>query len=144
MTLVHALSGSAPTSISSLEVLAEGSFRVVGPDPGVGFDVSGLGLAGRDAGIVSLDFRCEKKGEPPLLEVRWASAGNPEGDLTRVRFLGNDGRLLVPVDASPAWLLAAEVRSLRIDVVDAASCGALRIANVKLLQRHGAGPAPGS
>jgi hypothetical protein len=142
MRLVHPLPASAPASPSAVEALGDGRFRVVGPHPRVGFDLSGWHLRGRDAGILSLDFHCERAGgPPPVLELRWASASNAETELTRVRFDGRDGRLIVPLDASPAWLLASEIRSLGLELTDERSCRSFRVADARLLQRHGVEPA---
>ncbi len=55
-----------------------------------------------------------------------------------MRFDGADGRLIVPLDAAPAWLLAKKIRSIRFDVADEHSCRAFSVENVRFLQRHGA------
>jgi hypothetical protein len=139
MRTVHTLPASAPES--SVEARGDGRYRVVGRRPRIRFDLSRLALDGTDAGILSLDFRCERAGgPPPSISVRWSSASNPdaEADHTRARFEARDGRLLVPLDASPAWLLANELRSLHLEVSDEPSCTTFQVKDARLLQRHGA------
>jgi hypothetical protein len=131
-----------------------GEFVVRGPDPHVTFDISKLNLDGRDAGVLAFDFSCKEAGPPPVLETYWSSAGKPESESAVARFNGVDGRMLVPLDAYPTWLLARGIRTLRFDVQAWESCSAFRIANIRLYQRRaadalregirGASPASGS
>jgi hypothetical protein len=138
MRLVQALPRSATTPLASVQAIGDGRFLVTGSDhPQVRFDISGWSLDGRDGGILSFDFECERTGPPPVLELHWTSAVNGESQLTVVRFDGPDGHLVVPLDATPAWLLAKKLRSIQFDVADPQSCRSFRIENVKLFQRHG-------
>jgi hypothetical protein len=125
-------------SLNALDVTAAGEFIVQGVDPHVRFDLTKFGLDGREAGILAFDFSCKAAGPPPVLEVYWASGDKGESESAVARFTGVDGRMLVPLDAFPSWLLAKRLRTLRFDVQAKESCTSFRIENVQLLQRRGA------
>lgn len=138
MQKVRSLPDSASPVLASVAREASGVYRVTGDDPHITFDISAWKLAGRDAGILAFDFECEAAGSAPVLEIYWATDVNAESELTVTRFDGKDGRLLVPMDAAPAWLLARELRRIRFDVRASDSCRMFRIGNIAFLQRHGA------
>ncbi len=139
MRLVRELpQGWLPSASASVDIEGNGRYLVTGPDPFVRFDLSGWGLSGQDAGILSFDFHCQRIGSPPLVAVTWATDRNAESELTAVGFDGPDGHLIVPLDAAPAWLLANRIRSIRFGVVDEHSCLTFSVENVRFLQRHGA------
>lgn len=117
-----------------------GFYRVTGGKPSLSFDISSWKLAGKQAGILGFDLACENGGAAPALTVRWGTAAQPASAMDAVRFSGVNGRLLVPLDASPGWLLASEIRTLRFEVEPTPTCQAFRISNAALLQRHGAKP----
>lgn len=116
-----------------------GGFQVTGPDPYVRFDLAGLNLAGSRAGIVGFDFRCTARpgGPSPVIEIYWATTANAESELTVTRLNGRPGRLLVPLDAYPSWLLARGLKTIRFDV-KAESCSSYAVDNVTLYQRTAA------
>ena len=139
MRLVKELPQTARKALNAVKESDNGYYRPIAKDPFIRIDISDWHLSGRQAGILSFDFLCKSESrEPPLIELYWASATNTESELTVVRFRGENGRLIVPMDAAPAWLLAGELRSIRFDVADSASCSEFKIENVKLFQRHGA------
>lgn len=124
-------------TLNSVVQVGNSGFRVNGENPFVRFDISGWHLSGRNAGIVSFDFTCDKIGPSPKIEIYWASSENAESELTVVRLEGRNGHLIVPMDAAPAWLLAKNILSIRFDVQDQNSCSVFKIENVNFFQRHG-------
>jgi hypothetical protein len=115
------------------------------PDPArargsLRLDVSDGRLDGRDAGILSLDLRCPRAARlPPFVRVRWAGARHGESDVALLRFSAWEGHLMVPLDAAPAWLLARDLRSLRLELEDPNACTSFEVTNARLYQRHAAG-----
>jgi hypothetical protein len=142
MFRVLSLDDVAPSYMNSVMRQHDGYYRVIGNDPLIEYDISKLNLKGRDAGIISFDFTCEKIQGTPVIELYWSSPSNPESELTVVRLDGHNGRLIVPIDAMPAWLLAPHILSVRFDVQDCASCGAFKIENIRFLQRNAVGDEP--
>jgi len=107
-----------------------------GPDTYAVLDVSALGMVGSEAGIVSFDFNCEGAAAPPVMEIYWTTARAPEPDISRmVIFQAPNGRIVVPVDASPSWVLGGKIMSVRFDLRKRASCHAWRISDLAFSQR---------
>jgi hypothetical protein len=57
-----------------------------------------------------------------------------------VKFTGENGILIVPLDASPWWLGLSKVKGLRFDLDNASACIAFKITNISLFQRDGNHP----
>jgi hypothetical protein len=138
MALVGGPAGARPSVVESAVPQGRGRYRVDGRAPAVVLDVAAWNVDGRDGGILSFEFDCERTGALPSMEIRWASAGQDCSEEASVQLEGHEGRLMVPLDASPAWLLARKIRVIRIGLVDGRACRTFRIDDVKLLQRHGA------
>ena len=52
------------------------------------------------------------------------------------RFKGHRGRLIVPVDSAPSWLLAERIDSLRLDIDgETRGCETFSIGNIELRAR---------
>jgi hypothetical protein len=122
----------------AVEYTQAGEFVVHGADPHVTFALSNLNLDGQDAGVLAFDFSCKAAGPTPVLEIYWSSEGKPESESAVARLNAVNGRLLLPLDAYPTWLLAKRMRTLRIDVQAKESCSSFRIDNVRLYQRRAA------
>lgn len=138
MREVTRLPAHAPATPADVVAEAGGAYRVTGADPHITFDVAAWHLSGRQAGILAFDFACESAGPPPVIELYWATDRTTESETTVVRFNGHNGRMIVPMDAAPAWLLAHEIRRLRFDIGSRDSCRSFRVDNIRLLQRPGA------
>jgi len=138
MREVKRLLAGAPATLTDAVAENGGDYRVTGADPHITFDVTGWRLSGSQAGILSFDFTCEAAGPPPVIELYWATDRTDESETTVLRFNGRNGRMLVPLDSAPAWLLAQQIRRLRFDVASRDSCRSFRIDNVRLYQRPGA------
>jgi hypothetical protein len=135
MKLVRPVDKDLQPGLNSVDQIDNGHFLVTGADPYVRYDLSGWKLSGRDAGVLGFDFFCEISGPVPIIEIFWASSRNHERGETRIQLNGVDGRLIVPLDADPAWLLAEEIKSLRFDVLDQSSCKSFKIEDIELFQR---------
>jgi hypothetical protein len=138
MREVKRLPAGGPATPTNVVAEVGGAYRVTGADPHITFDVTAWHLSGRQAGILGFDFACESAGSPPVIELYWATDGTDESETTVVRFNGRNGRMLVPLDSAPAWLLAREIRHLRFDIASSDSCRSFRIDNIRLYQRPGA------
>lgn len=115
---------------------ADGTISATGPDPYATLDVSNLGIVGSESGIVSFDFQCVTPTAPSPLELFWTTEQAPSvGPARSVSFQANDGRIIVPVDAFPAWTLGGKISSLRIDLANRAACGSWRISDLTFAQR---------
>ncbi|CAG9177798.1 hypothetical protein CURE108131_05475 [Cupriavidus respiraculi] len=137
MRTVQRLPADATAIYTDVVREPDGAYRVTGADPHITFDISSWGLAGRQAGIVGFDFSCEAAGPPPVIEFYWATDRTDESEGTVLRFNGRSGRILVPVDSAPAWLLAKQIRRIRFDVGSPESCRSFRVDNIRLNQRPG-------
>lgn len=79
-------------------------------------------VRGQEAGLLVLDVRYARRpATPPQLEVRWgdldadpAPAGEPGWSL---QLSAPDGRLAIPLDACPRWLLAERLSWLELELV---------------------------
>jgi hypothetical protein len=123
--------------INSVSILDDGGYQVIGEDPYIRFDISKLDLSGKDAGLVSFSFSCERGlGPTPIIEFFWSSKDLSESEMTVSRFDGRSGVLILPVDTTPSWLLAEKLQTIRFDVRDKASCNTFSIQNISFLQRN--------
>lgn len=128
---------AAPSGFSGVRVLGNGSYAIEGSDPHVRFDISGSALSGRQAGVLSFDFSCEQLSAAPMVGVYWSAPGVPESEVTFLTFRGHQGRLLVPIDSAPSWLLAGKLNTLRFDIDgDSTGCQKFTLRNVELLARN--------
>ena len=116
---------------------SEVRLRVSGASPHVVYDIESLRLAGRDAGLLSFAFECAGRRAPVVMRVYWTTRSMPDfNDSMMLWFNAAKGRLIVPLDAAPRWLLAKELTKLRIEVPDPASCASIALADISLSQRR--------
>ena len=128
---------AAPSGFSGVRVLGNGSYAIEGSDPHVRFDISESALSGRQAGVLSFDFSCEQPSAAPMVGIYWSAPGVPESEMTFLTFRGHQGRLLVPIDSAPSWLLAGKLNTLRFDIDgDSTGCQKFTLRNVELLARN--------
>lgn len=130
--------------VNDADQTAPGVFAVTGKDPFVRFDISTKQLRGDDAGLLSFDFSCV--GAPraePKLRVFWGSGKSQESMAASFVLDGRQGRLIVPVDSSPAWLLSPHIRTIRVDAETSLdACSQFSIRNLQLLRRQAASAVP--
>ena len=136
MRLVKSIQPDSPRSLHSVRDDGGGNYSVVGPDPYILFDISDWKLNGSDAGMLSFNFACMGENSKPQLEIYWGSNATGLSELTMVRFVAEDGPLLVPLDAAPRWLQAKEINRLRFDIADPGPCKTFAITNIQLWQRN--------
>lgn len=115
---------------------ADGVYTPNGADPYIAFDLTNTALAGRDAGLLRFDFRCEGRTAPPRIQVFWwGDEDVAPFEASSLRFTAAEGHLIVPLEASPWWLLRERMHGLRIDLDNASACKRFAIENVELFQR---------
>lgn len=133
---VLTVAAGSPAIFHSVVDRGNGTFAIVGADPYVRFDMSGSGPGGWQAGLLSFDFACESPQAVPTLGLYWSTPSHPEGPMNFFRFKGHRGRLIVPVDSAPSWLLAERIDSLRLDIDgETRGCETFSIGNIELRAR---------
>jgi len=120
--------------VSDLETLGAFEYRMDGNDPYIVLDVEDLGLSGEDAGLLVFDFDCEKPGVKAM-ELFWKTADQAFAPERRLQFNVANGRVIVPLDPEPRWLLSPQLQRLRLDMRDAGGCKRFRLANLRLMRR---------
>lgn len=125
-------------SIASTSQLTyeNGIYKVLGSDPSLSFDMSGFTVSGRSAGLLKLDFACVNRNAEPRIQIFWWG-DNHEGpfEAASVRFTADDGALIVPMDASPRWVMMERIKGIRIDLDNPSACGAIKVNDAGLFQR---------
>ncbi|WP_435488390.1 hypothetical protein [Variovorax sp. ZT4R33] len=130
------IQADAPSSMSAVRPVGDGRYAITGEDPHVRFDLSGSKPSGRQAGLLSFEFSCTSPQAVPMVGVYWSTPDQPEGATTFMTFRGRQGRLIVPVDSAPSWLLAERIDTIRFDVDGSvAGCETFSIRDVALLAR---------
>ncbi len=133
LQLVQQISDAIPV-LTSVERTGT-TYRVTGRDPHIDFDVSSLKLNGRDAGILAFDFLSDSQSAASTLEFYWSSeSGGNLSEKTVIRFSAKQGKVIVPLDAAPRWLLAKGIKTIRFDVADPAP-SAFSLSHIELFQR---------
>jgi hypothetical protein len=69
-------------------------------------------LRGVDAGLLALDIEMPENLESNV-ELRWVDETLP-AEVNRIQFIARNGTHIIPLDASPRWLLARSITSLTI------------------------------
>lgn len=135
MTLVKEVEA---TALSQHQLAVEdGVYRILGEDPQILADLSGMAISGREAGILKFEFNCLDRKAQPQIEVFWWGDGRERAyPGASLRFTADDGVLIVPLDAFPAWLLLQKVKGVRIDLDNAGACRAIKVEKLGLYQRR--------
>ncbi len=99
------------------------ALRSQGPDPRLSLDIGPKKIAGRDVGLLGFDFTCAgKRAEPRLQVYWWGDEDNGPREVASVKFAAEDGMLVIPLDASPRWVVLDQVRGIRIDLDTPNAC----------------------
>lgn len=110
--------------------------RITGTAPSVVYDVGDSRLNGNSAGILVFDFLARKRNKSTQMEVSWASQSTGElSKKTVIRFSARNGKVVVPLDAAPRWLLAEGIRSIQLNFVDLPPGSKYAVSNIALFQR---------
>lgn len=127
-----------PTSeISHLSASGD-YYEVTGSDPQIRYDLSASGVSGQTAGLLVFNFECQNRKEDPKLQVFWWSKSEPGPTGSKsVYFDAADSTLIVPLDASPMWLLEKDLSGIRIDLHNSSACSSIAVRDVSLRQRTG-------
>lgn len=135
MTLAASLTSVAPT-LQDL-VPENGTYKVIGARPQLRYDVSHMGISGRNAGLIRFKFACANESAKPRLSVSWQgdidAASSDEGKVT---FTGDSGVLIVPVDAYSEWLMSGEIKNLNVVLDNPTACAAISVEKLELYQRN--------
>ena len=74
------------------------------------------------------------------MTVRWSAAGDPGSAAAGIRFQVENGWAIVPLDASPRWLLADNLTGLTLE--SSTPCQGATVSDVELFQRKSAAALP--
>lgn len=130
---VRDISATVQPSLQAVQSLKNNRYRVTGANPTLTFDLSSLNLKGRDAGLLAFDFACTHR-RKATFPIHWQSQPTNDADANQVQIKALNGKQLVPLDASPRWLLANHITTLQFAPTDTA-CPEFSLANVTLYQR---------
>jgi hypothetical protein len=116
---------------------SNGWHMVTGDNPWLEASLAGLQISGRKAGLLYLEFECKEGREHDcLFSVIWWRKGEKEPEKGKsLSFKAQSGRLIVPLDSHPDWLMAENLGGIRIELPDSMHCKNLRLSNASLHQR---------
>lgn len=112
-----------------------GTVRVVGSDPYLWFDIAELNLSGESAGLLQFDFACTGSVNPRIEIIWWGNDASGSEQTGSLKFTSAKGRMIIPLDAYPAWLMLAHVKGLRVDLETVGGCETFSVKNISLYQR---------
>jgi hypothetical protein len=130
---VKTISATVQPTLQEVQSLKDNRYRVTGANPRLTFDLSSLNLKGRDAGLLAFDFACTHR-RKATFPIRWESQPSNAIQANQVQIKALNGKQLVPLDASPRWLLAEHIKTLQFALTDTA-CPEFFLANITLYQR---------
>lgn len=107
-------------------------YTVTGEDPQLVYDVEDLGLGGAAAPYLGFDFACKGTGTSSIQIFWWGDgARGPSARPSAVLEVWN-GRVLVPLGASPSWSSVQKLAGIRIDPENRRDCDRFTLRNVAL------------
>jgi hypothetical protein len=117
-TLIRYVNGvPEPTLLHHVTPQGKNSYKINGIDPYLVFDLSGLEVNGQKDGQLLIDIQSNSNpSTQEFIEVFWANNVHGFHPDFSVKFDWSNGRMLVPLDSVPSWLLGGNVMSLRIDL----------------------------
>jgi hypothetical protein len=133
----------APMSLNGLSPITfhvssfNGFYKIEGNDPQLTLNISGLGITGRNSGLLRFNFDCiEKTSEPRIQIFWWGDRRDAPFEASSVKFTPENGTLIVPLDASPWWTGLNQVKGLRFDLDNASACRAFSVNDITLYRRE--------
>lgn len=136
LTFVSQIEADIEPSLRSLESVESSRYHITGSDPSLSFDISSLNLNGWNAGLLVFDWTCDITNPLVPLSVSWSSQSlSGLNEISVVRFLAKDGKLIVPLDASPRWLLGEGIQRLHFAIDNPSLCSTFSVSNISFFQR---------
>lgn len=135
MVLVHDLNGIVPVleqlSIDNLD------YKIIGPAPKLTYDLRPFNISGRDAGMLKFNFSCDANKTYPKFKIYWwGNDASKYFEASGITFTGTTGVLLIPLDATPYWMLSDKIKGMRIEIVDLMACKKISINKISLQKRN--------
>ena len=131
------LKGTSDVSpLAQPEGMLSSKWQITGPDPywSIEFETP---VDPRERGLLQFDLSCLSAGAVISAQVFWKSADEDFNEQDSIVMTLSHRRNIVPLDATPSWLLADEIIGLRLDLNSPIeSCGAATLDNVILSQRN--------
>jgi hypothetical protein len=87
-------------------------------------------IEGIKGGLLYLDISEISDGDTLYLSITWVNDEIPNDEINEVRFIAHKGINLIPLEASPRWLLAGKISSLTVKASDANKSFIIRKAQV--------------
>jgi len=110
-------------------------YRISGTNPTLSYDISSLNLSGRDAGLLVFKYESCQQEPKTVLNIRWEDSQiSQDGVPMFVSTTISNSWQIVPLDASPRWLLTEGLKRIQFEVASTA-CARFAISDVKLFQR---------
>lgn len=125
-----------PTGGYNFRVVKDNTYRPIGENPYIFYELSQYNLSGKEIDHILLDYSCTMgtTGTAPILELYWKADNKSPSEKTVLRFSGSGSKALIPVGAQPRWRLAKHIDGLRVDFKDYGSCSELIINRLVLLK----------
>jgi hypothetical protein len=110
------------------------ALRITGQDPYLIFPVP-EGVDSAQWGLLVFDFNCDIDKEVSM-QVFWTNEGTAKfTEKASLRFKARSGRVVVPLDIAPRWILGGKSTHIRIDLDDKGLCSKWSISRPFLTQR---------
>jgi hypothetical protein len=112
----------------------DGAYVITGADPYIVIPVPNS-IDGANWGLLVFDFACDTNQDVPL-QVFWTNeAGYSFTETASFQFKAQPGRVVVPLDIAPRWVIGGKASQIRIDLVDPSACSSWSVTNIRLTQR---------
>ena len=89
-------------------------------------------------GYLTFDFQLDGSSQQtyPELEVRWKTLDAAPDEKNLIKFFAENGKVLVPLDSYPRWLLSPGICELTIGLKNCQGCRTFWINDMFFLQRR--------
>ena len=133
---VKTLDATMITTQHAVEKTGQTTYRIAGKEPSLTFNIETLKLNGKDAGILAFDFSSNRPRALATIQIDWEGhVTDPPGTVNRISFSVKNGKVLVPLDDAPRWLLTEGIKTIRLAIVEPVPFKAFTLSNVALFQR---------
>lgn len=132
---VQRIGTDLPFLLNSLSKITDERYQINGSAPSLTVDISRWNLRGGEAGILTFSFACGSSRTKQMIDVFWNAPATGPKEPNVVRFVAQNGELVVPLDAAPRWLLAEEIKSLGFAIAEPAVCQEFTLTNIQFWQR---------